>query len=247
MNWGKIRNIIIENLYGILGTLAFHMLLVIIFLMIKISSTKSLIDSMILIEFEESEIQEDQDIVRTEIDPVFEQYVADYLENARSNVPVNIAERVNEQLSTNKYVDEILDELDDKRNEDWLKSQERLQDLLEMESGDMVFENVEGQIQDDPGVFEGQTNIFYSLENRYHLRLPVPVYKCEDEGIVEVQILVDQRGNVVQAQVPDLGDSMNEICLAEAAKSAALKTRFNSSFNAPVRQPGTITYFFQAQ
>lgn len=243
----NLRNIIRENIYGILGTLAFHMILVIIFLLIKISSTRNLIDSLIMIEFEESEILEDLDYTPTERDIEFEHYVADYLENARSNIPVNVAERVDEQISTNRYVDEVLDELDENRNEEWLKSQERLQDLLDRESEDMIVENEDNQAPDDPGIFEGKTNIFYSLENRYHLRLPVPVYKCEGEGVVEVQILVDQRGLVVNANLPDLGDTMNEICLAEAARDAALRTRFNSNFEAPVRQQGTITYYFQAQ
>jgi hypothetical protein len=243
----NLRNIIRENIYGILGTLAFHMILVIIFLLIKISSTRNLIDSLIMIEFEESEILEDLDYTPTERDIEFEHYVADYLENARSNIPVNVAERVDEQISTNRYVDEVLDELDENRNEEWLKSQERLQDLLDRESEDMIVENEDNQPSDDPGIFEGKTNIFYSLENRYHLRLPVPVYKCEGEGVVEVQILVDQRGLVVNANVPDLGNTMNEICLVEAARDAALRTRFNSNFEAPVRQQGTITYYFQAQ
>ncbi len=238
---------IIENLNGILGTLAFHMLLVIVLLVIKISSTRNLIDSMILIEFEKPEITEEQDMMPAERDPAFEQYVADYLENARSNIPVNIAERVNEQLSTNRYVDEVLGELEENRSEDWMKAKDRLQDLIEMESENIMYESEEKQKNDDQGVFEGQTNIFYSLENRYHLRLPVPVYKCEGEGVIEVQIVVDQRGHVVQAQVPDLGDSMNDICLAEAAKTAALETRFNSNFDAPLHQQGTITYYFQAQ
>ncbi len=245
--WKRLRNIIHENLYGILGTIAFHMILVIIFLAIKISSTRNLIDSLIMIEFEESEIQQDPDYTPTERDIEFERYVADYLEDARSNIPVNVAERVDEQLSTDRYVDEVQDELDENRNEDWLKSQERLKDLLDSRSEDMVVENEEEQSSVEPGKFEGKTNIFYSLENRYHLRLPVPVYKCEGEGVVEVQILVDQRGLVVQAQVPDLGSTMNDICLAGSAKEAAMKTRFNSNFNAPLRQQGTITYYFQAQ
>lgn len=247
MIWSRFRNMIIENLNGILGTLAFHMALVIVLLVIKISSTRNLIDSMILIEFEEQEITEKQDMMPAERDPAFEQYVADYLENARSNIPVNVAERVNEQLSTDRYVDEVLDKLEENRNEDWMKAQERLQDLIEMESENIIYESEEKQKNDDLGVFEGQTNIFYSLENRYHLRLPIPVYKCEGEGVVEVQIIVDQRGHVVQAQVIDLGDSMNDICLAEAAKTAAMGTRFNSNYDAPLRQQGTITYYFQAQ
>lgn len=245
--WKKLRNIILENIYGILGTLAFHMILVIIFLLIKISSTRNLIESLIMIEFEESEILEDLDYDPAERDIEFDHYVADYLENARSNIPVNIAERVDQQISTNRYVDEVLDELDENRNEEWLKSRERLHDLLDRESGDMIVENEDNYEQGGPEIFEGKTNIFYSLENRYHLSLPVPVYKCEGEGVVEVQILVDQRGQVVNADVPDLGNAMNEICLAGAARDAALRTRFNSNFEAPVRQQGTITYYFQAQ
>ena len=88
---------------------------------------------------------------------------------------------------------------------------------------------------------------FYELEFRYHLKLPVPVYKCEGDGIVEVKIAVDQKGRVVQAEVDKPGDEFNEICLAEAARRAALLTRFNGDFGAPVRQEGTITYHFIAQ
>ena len=57
----------------------------------------------------------------------------------------------------------------------------------------------------------------------------------------------DIEGRVVQAEVDKPGDAFNEICLAEAARIAALRTRFNSDFGAPVRQQGTITYHFIAQ
>ena len=105
------------------------------------------------------------------------------------------------------------------------------------------------EIQDDQREepFQGPTNIFYDLEFRYHRRLPVPVYQCIGEGIVEVKIAVDQRGRVVQADVEKPGDDFNQICLAEAARKAALQTLFNADFDAPVRQQGTITYHFQLQ
>ncbi|MBL7113377.1 MAG: hypothetical protein ISS19_15680 [Bacteroidales bacterium] len=246
---GKLKHIINENLSGILGTLAFHMLVVIIFLIIKISSTRSLMDSFILVDFEDDEKTE-QEIIEKEIelDPDFEQYVADYLDAARRNIPVNVADRLNEELSTEKYVEELLDEMNDDRSEDYQRSNERLQELLEMEEGeDIIVEGEQDEEDSEPEIYQGPTNIYFSLENRYEVRLPVPVYKCEGEGIVEVQVAVDQRGRVVQVSVDNLGDSLNEICLAEAARTAALNTRFNSDFEAPVRQQGTITYHFQPQ
>ncbi len=246
---GKFKHKINENLSGILGTLAFHMLLVIIFLIVKISSTRSLMDNIILIDFEKDEKTE-QEIKekKTEPDPEFDQYVTDYLDAARRNIPVAVADRLSEELSTEKYVEEVRDEMNEDRSEDYKRSNEKLQELLEMEQGeDMIVKGEQDEEESEPEIYNGPTNIYFSLENRYEIRLPVPVYKCEGEGIVEVQVAVDQRGRVVQVRVDNPGESINDICLSEAAKKAALNTRFNSDFEAPVRQQGTITYHFQPQ
>jgi len=247
--WNKLGNIINDNMTGILGTLAFHMFVIVVFLILKISSTRSLMESIIMVEFDETE-QSIEEMIEREIplDMEFEQYVADYLENASRNIPVNVAENLNEELSTEKYVEELLDDMDENRDEDWLKSEERLRELEQMEAGDdMIVEGEGEEDQNGPEIYRGPTNIYYSLENRYQVRLPVPVYKCEGSDIVEVKIIVDQDGKVLQAQVEEMGDSFNEICLAEAAQQAALRTRFNADNDSPVRQQGSITYHFQPQ
>lgn len=244
---GRIRHILNENLVGILATLIFHLVLVIIFLIFKIESVRNLMDTIITIDFEETEMPELPVEPVQEKDIQFEKYVADYLQSERSNIPVNIAARLNEQLSTDRFVDELTEEMSLNRSEEMIRSEERLRELQEMESEDNIIAEADTPENKDPVVFKGKTNIYYSLENRYHLRLPVPVYKCEGFGIVEVQIFVDQKGYVVNAQIPNLGESMNEICLAEAAKIAAMSTKFNSNFDAPLRQQGTITYHFQPQ
>lgn len=246
MKW-RIRHIINENLIGILATVIFHMILVIIFLVLKITSIQNLIDNIITIDFIEPEIQEMIVEPARERDIEFDRYIADYLESERSNVPVNIARNLDEQISTDRFVDKLTEEMTLNRPEELIRSQERLKELQKMESSDNIIAEENGPDDMKPEVFKGKTNIFYSLENRYHLRLPVPVYKCEGFGIVEVRIFVDQKGFVVNIQIPDLGDSMNEICLAEAAKTAAMNTRFNTDYNAPLRQQGTITYHFQPQ
>jgi hypothetical protein len=244
---GRIGNILNEHLIGILGTVIFHLVIVIIFLVFKIASVRNLMDAIITIDFEETELQDFPINPVQEKDIEFDQYVADYLESERSNIPVNVAARLDEQLSTNRFVDELTEEMSLNRSEEMLRSEERLRELQEMESEENIIAEADEPEDKDPVVFKGKTNIYYSLENRYHMRLPVPVYKCEGFGIVEVQIFVDQKGYVVNAMVPNLGESMNDICLAEAAKIAALATKFNSNFDAPLRQQGTITYHFQPQ
>jgi len=244
---GRIGNILNEHLIGILGTVIFHLVIVIIFLVFKIASVRNLMDAIITIDFEETELQDFPIDPVQEKDIEFDQYVADYLESERSNIPVNVAARLDEQLSTDRFVDELTEEMSLNRSEEMLRSEERLRELQEMESEENIIAEADEPEDKDPVVFKGKTNIYYSLENRYHMRLPVPVYKCEGFGIVEVQIFVDQKGYVVNAMVPNLGESMNDICLAEAAKIAALATKFNSNFDAPLRQQGTITYHFQPQ
>jgi hypothetical protein len=244
---GRIRHIINENLIGILATIIFHMVLVVIFLVLKITSVQNLMDNIIAIDFEENKIQDIISEPPKERDVEFDKYIVDYLESERSNVPVNLASKLNEQISTDQFVNELTEEMSLNRSEEMIRLQEKLRELQEMESADNIIEEENSSDDKKPIVFTGKTNIFYSLENRYHLRLPVPVYKCEGFGVIEVQIFVDQKGFVVNALIPNLGDSMNEICLAEAAKTAAMSTKFNSDFDAPLRQQGTITYHFQPQ
>ncbi len=241
----KLQEWMQENATGILGTVAFHMVLAVIFLVIKISSEKSYLDSIIFFDIEEELVNEQ--IEEEMPDPEFDQRLADYLEQARSNVPVNLARNVDEEISTEKYVKELEQEMNENRPESWEEMQERLKELEEISQEELIMEGEEDVPLQEREPYTGPTNIYYSLENRYHLRLPVPVYKCEGSGLIEVTIVVDQKGRVVHAEVDQPGASSNEICLAKAAKKAALRTRFNADFKADTRQVGTITYHFISQ
>lgn len=234
-----------ENATGILGTIAFHMVLVVVFLVIKISTERSLLDSIIMFDIEEELVEEQIDVDTP--DPVFEERLAEYLEQARSNVPVNLARNVDEEINTEKYVQELEQEMDKNRPESWQEMQERLKELEEMSQEELIMEGEEDNPLEESDPYQGPTNIYYSLENRYHLRLPVPVYKCQGSGFLEVKIAVDQKGRVVRVELDQPGATSNELCLAEAAKNAALRTRFNADYKAPARQVGTITYHFIAQ
>lgn len=242
--WDRLDDRMQENATGILGTIAFHMVLIVIFLILKISSERNLMESMIMVDFDEEMLEEQMETEAP--DPEFEERLASYMEESRSNVPVNLARKIDQELSTDKYVRELEQDLDANRPESWKEMQDRLKELAELDQEELIMEG-EDPDQGPVEAYKGPTNIYYELENRYHLRLPVPVYKCEGAGLIEVKIAVDQRGRVVQAETDKPGDTANEICLAGAARKAALNTRFNADYNAPVRQAGTIIYHFIAQ
>ncbi len=75
--------------------------------------------------------------------------------------------------------------------------------------------------------------------------LPKPSYSSKEEGIVVVQVKVDQYGTVTEAIPGAEGTSTTDKTLWNAARSTALKTHFNHSANAPALQTGTITYVFK--
>ena len=75
--------------------------------------------------------------------------------------------------------------------------------------------------------------------------LPKPVYGIQAEGIVVVQIKVDQYGNVTEAIPGAEGTTVTNKELWNAARNAAMKAHFNMKADAPALQTGTITYIFK--
>jgi hypothetical protein len=90
-----------------------------------------------------------------------------------------------------------------------------------------------------------QTSISYSLLDRNSLDLPPPIYTCIEGGKVVVNIVVDNRGFVLQAQFNEKSSNTANGCLVENAIAYALQSRFNAS--AKLSQIGTITYIFQGK
>lgn len=84
----------------------------------------------------------------------------------------------------------------------------------------------------------------YRLGNRQALSKPKPLYNCNEEGNVVVSIAVDKNGKVISAQPGIKGTTNSAPCLLDAAKEAAMKTKFSPDDAAPSRQIGMIIYNF---
>ncbi len=74
-----------------------------------------------------------------------------------------------------------------------------------------------------------------------------PAYPVDQSGIVVVTIKVDNYGTVIEAKAGAEGTTVTNTALWNAARQAALKTRFKQSINAPAVQEGTITYIFKIE
>ena len=84
----------------------------------------------------------------------------------------------------------------------------------------------------------------YSLAGRKALNKPSPLYNCNEEGVVVVQITVDKSGTVIEAKPGARGTTNTANCLATQAKIAAMKTKWDPSPDGTEKQVGTIRYNF---
>ncbi|MBU2995566.1 hypothetical protein KO500_03945 [Cellulophaga baltica] len=88
-----------------------------------------------------------------------------------------------------------------------------------------------------------RTSISYSLVERSHRKLPVPIYTCIEGGKIVINIEVDNNGTVIEADYNKKSSTTENGCLIDNAIAYAKKARFNSTSKAS--QKGTITYLFQ--
>ena len=93
--------------------------------------------------------------------------------------------------------------------------------------------------------FKRRTTVSYSLVDRTHSDLPLPVYTCIEGGKIVINILVDRSGYVIEAEVNKKSSNTLNGCLVENAITYALLARFNPSD--VDNQKGTITYLFQGK
>jgi len=238
-----------KNITGILTTLIFHLLVLIVLLGIKIRSFKEISELGIMLDFayiedeEEKMLLSPEELARLEL---FERFLERSLQT--SNQAVNISSQLDNQINTHNFVDQVIQELEEQRSEAEKIELRKIEEKLS--AHDKIKEVDESDIQYEKE-FEGPTRIRYEFFsppfNRYTVYLPVPIYKCQGDGIVEVEIQADRSGRVISAKPTIIGSPADGQCLAEAAVRYALLARFSRHPDAPSSHKGKITYSFVAQ
>jgi periplasmic protein TonB len=100
---------------------------------------------------------------------------------------------------------------------------------------------------DYEGIGGAEEGISYDLGGRSKDTLAHPKYLSREEAIVVVRIGVDRNGTVVFASPDGRGTTTANPLLRQAARNAALHSRFIPDPNAPDEQRGTIKYKFLRQ
>lgn len=238
-----------EHQIGILTTIAVHLFIISLVLVLKIRTYTEreysiMIDVSILNTLPE-EVPEE---------PQTEESAQEFVQNLRQeyqirNIPVN---RADEQAIEN--IEKMVRDIKTEANiTDPQQPVDQPDEIVQQE--DELLEN-EARIYDDKfpvdatgerTIYKGATTVSYELRDRRHVWMPAPAYKCQGTGKIVVDIVVNNKGYVLSAVINKAKSDSEDTCMVEAAKRDAERSRFNASASAPAKQQGTITYIFIAQ
>lgn len=105
--------------------------------------------------------------------------------------------------------------------------------------------NTDRQGEGGRGGITGSPN--YVLDGRQITQKPAITDRSQKEGQVVVLIWVDQRGRVLRAQPGHRGTTIQDEAIWEKCKAAALNARFSAVEDGPEEQRGTITFLFKLE
>ncbi len=248
----KVKEIYKQHIYGVITTLTFHIIVLIVLLTSNLKDGKQLPEEAILLDFTQEEIKlpepekekEKEIAALTQQIPGANQLASNRAVNDASREDAKQASRSNDPFFDKAYNQEIEDakQLVNDVNKTLAKKIPKIPDIK------MPEDITEGKTREEieRSNFKGKSNIHYFLANRYHARLPIPVYLAQGGGEIIVDIVVARNGRVLNA-APRSNPNIADLTILAYAKQAAEKTWFNADASAPEKQKGTITYNFVAQ
>ncbi len=241
-----------HNIYSIIGTLVFHILLVGAFLIAEMDIQQEIRENEVFVEIPVELLEQEEQTEASPNEPSGlvsnDPSAKAEMENEMSNTP-----RSKNQVASNPSNDRFFDERYQKELEaakQLVKEVDRqlTKKPVDIKDIQMPVQVTDGMSKDEIKnvIRTGESNIEYFLENRYHLRMPVPVYLARGGGVVTVDIIVDREGKVISAKPRQAYGTFDEQMVLYA-RVAAERTLFNPDPAAPVQQKGTIRYAFIPQ
>lgn len=246
-----------DSKWGLIGTVAFHLILLLLFIFFGLKTPVPIPTQSILINFGTSndgagEVQPEnynpQQSNENTPDPVSNpQNTATSINEVATN-DNSESIKINKNKQTEKVTEEIKEE--QKVNEKALFPANKNKGGGSSGEGETGNPGDQGDPLGDRNAKSHTGNTSgggdsYSLGNRKALSKPKPIYDCKEQGKVVVEIFVDQQGNVIKINAGIRGTTNSAPCLVSKAEDAARKTKWEPDSDAPELQRGTITYNFE--
>ncbi len=230
-----------RNIYGVMGTLLFHILLFAVFLLSEVEMKREMKEAEVVVEIPLEWSEEPEEL----------EEAATGEERLEGNLPSQVTNRPSARASAGAdrfFNEDYQREVSGAQQLSREVSRQLSQEIPEPGEIPMPEDVTDGKEPEEISnvVYSGKSNVEYHLENRYHRRLPIPVYLARGGGTVVVDIAVDREGKVTSAVPQAQGRSLQDP-IVQYAREAALRSLFNQDPSAPALQKGTIRYTFVPQ
>lgn len=239
-----------RNKYGVITLVITFIALFFAFVSIRIELTTFNLTQGELIEFvdtpEEQKEEEKQTPAEREMEIMQQQYYED-VKNRAANRSVELDEGMKDDRGTDadKLYEEakrVQQQLEASRAayEQGIAENEALRNKkAEPKKGETDKEATQSNIK-------GSVTVSFELDGRHASYLPVPSYKCQEGGEVEIEIEVNRNGEVTKATILR-STSKGNSCLNDTALSFAKQSQFQVGTSWPAKHKGTISYIFLQQ
>jgi hypothetical protein len=243
------------KLVGVMGAVIIHLIAGIIFMSFQIKSLRQIKPDDFMVEFaQEKETETKEKLIELPAATI-EKILQDDPEML--NIARNLSNKSDQNINPDDYIDMVKEELiksgklgsdnyiDEQKKINENKDDEKI--ALESDTARSAVKVKPEESQKMASNFKGPTRIYYDLAGRTHTYLPIPIYLCQGSGNVALSIEVNQKGEVVKAQIISRESTTSDPCLIETAIETALISRFNSDANSAKIQSGKLSYLFVAQ
>lgn len=247
--WSGIKKFFRDNRIAILYTVIVHLVVLIVMVFLKVEGLKNGQELGIELEFEELSLEEKIAEEMEEIPAEWLEQIMQQRELASNRaVNVNAEDEFSNDISTDEYVNDLLDQIEQARDQEDKEKLEELQAILA--TADYEPPAAEGEDLEESD-YSGPTTITYEFleepRSRGKVHLTIPVYRCQGSGVVRVEVIVAPDGTVRDAQVKQPIEGNDRVCFGDAALAAALSSKFRVELSGPARHRALITYTFIAQ
>jgi hypothetical protein len=113
-------------------------------------------------------------------------------------------------------------------NKEELSSFSKVKDLLKKQQSESV---------------NTKSTISFSLVDRKKVYIPIPVYLCQADGKIVINITVNNQGSVIDTYLNDASSTSNNDCLIANALEYAKNSQFSADPSKKT-QLGSITFYF---
>lgn len=245
-----MRSFFSDNVNSILGAISLHLMVVIAFLWFKLGEVDKMQKEQVFIEFnEEIKPLEEKAAEKDLPEDGFGDALPSLDRKTLHSIASNVASKLDEQINTQKYEQQVMQELGISTLKSGGSSPEQQSQSPDENAIAREEQNLTASDKDFdvPNIIRrDNTTVSYFLEGRWHNYIYIPTYKCQGGGTVILDIVINQAGKVISALIAE-NKSTNDNCLREEAYRSAVSAQFNSNLKSPVKQLGTMTYVFLPQ